>query len=576
MTIRSLILGFSLVPLASMAAQASFTLPDCAAMTAWAGSVDLSDRQALNPSTVLGFPTDFLGSEMVALYGKAAADFTVEEAAAARQAAKDCGKQASDRAEKKLLAGLEKEFSRGTGGTLEAMAKAGVALDEALADFTAAPAGLDKMSSIAGFRAMANWDRDGFSAAVRRVGRDFKKINDRIGRALASLPQAAVTERVLPVLDPQYDTSRGMVLTDVREQLAALDSSERGLRSFDRDAGKIVEPVLPLLPSDDGAVLAQEVAARKAAIEQALIGDAMAGFEERPINLATLRDVEAATSRGLAGALSPQNKDAFTTALSARRQAVALALVESVSTDFRGLQILPQLREELLKAPMGFASETDLAAIEAAVAEKQAALGGKVTQDLLVQIEAVPLESKAFAALDGLADERALRLLSTEDVARIREAAGERRSEVGEELFDLLTDELDGFDDSEQSLAVIDTILLPDINGWPASAAEYKDRFRQPVLEKRGEILAELTEAESGPLRGRVYADRGGSLKLEFADGGKVYVSAAGSQTIVAAYEEDGETRVLVTLPQGTLVFTREARWLTGGPAPLERIDNRS
>jgi len=330
------------------------------------------------------------------------------------------------------------------------------------------------------------------------------------------------------------------------------------------------------LPPDDGAVLAREVAARKAVIEQALIGDAMAGFEARPINLATLRDVEAATSRGLAGALSPQKKEAFTAALAARRQAVALALVESVSADFRGLQILPQLRDELLKAPVGFVSETDLAAIEAAIAEKQAVLGGKVAQDLLVQIDAVPLESKAFAALDGLADERLLQLLGAEDAARIREAAGERRSEVGEELFELLTDELDGFDDSEQSLAVIDTILLPDINGWPASAAEYRDRFRQPVLEKRGEILAELTEAESGPLRGRVYADRGGSLKLEFADGGKVYVSAAGSQTIVAPYEEDGETRVLVTLPQGTVVFTREARWLTGGPAPLERIDNRS
>lgn len=576
MMFRPLILGLVLAPLASFNAQAAFTLPDCAAMTAWAGSIDLRERQALNPSTVLGFPTVFLGEEMAAVYGKPAPDFTFEEAVAARDAAKVCGKQAGSKAEKKVLAVLEKEFSRGTGPTLEAMEKASVALDEALVDFTAAPAGLEKMSSIAGFRAMVDWDRNGFLAAVRRVGRDFKKINDRIGRALASLPQAAVAERVLPVIDPQFDESRDMVLSDLREQIAALDGSERGLRSFDRDAGKLVEPVLPLLPPDDGAVLVQEVAARKVAIEEALIADAMAGFEARPASLATLRDVEAATSRGLASALSLQGKEAFTAALIAHRQTVALAMVDSVSADFRGLQLLPQLRDELLKAPAGLVGAADLAAIDAAIADKQTALGGKVTQDLLVQIEAVPLESKAFATLDGYSDERVLRLLSTEDAAKIREAAGERRAEVGEELFELLTDELDGFDDNEQSLAVIDTILLPDINGWPASAAEYKDRFRQPVLEKRGEILAELTEAESGPLRGRVYADRGGSLKLEFADGGKVYVSAAGSQTIVAPYEEDGETRVLVTLPQGTVVFTREARWLTGGPALLERIDNRS
>ena len=575
MTFRSLILGVFLIPLASPAADASFSLPDCGAMTAWAGSIDLGERQPLNPSTLLGFPSAFLGEQMAGLYGKTAMEFTQEDAQAARQAAKDCGKQAGTRDDKKLLAVLEKEFARGTGKTLEAMEKALPALDAALAEFTAAPDGLDKLRSIIGFRAMATWDRDGFKDAVRHVSRDFRKINDNVSRALASLPQSAVAERVLPAIDPQYDASRDAVLAEVRAQVAALDGSERGLRTFDKEARKVVQPVMALLPPDDAATLEQDVAARKAAIEEALVAEASAAFAARPATLATLRDIEAATGRGLAGALSAESKQAYVAALAQQRQQIALALVASVPNDFQGLQLLPQLRNELLQAPEGFVAEAGRAAIDAAIEEKQVALGGEVSQDLLVRIDALPLESKSFAALDGYADERILRLLAAEEAGKIRAAAEQRRAAMAEELFALLTEELEGFDDSEKSLAVIDTILLPDINGWPASAAAYKERFRQPVLDKRGAILAVLTEAEGGPLRGRTYADRGGNLKLEFAAGNKVYVSSAGQQTIAASYEEDGDTRVLVTLPQGTLVFTREARWLTGGPAPLERIDNR-
>src|SRR3546814_2352120 len=84
----------------------------------------------------------------------------------------------------------------------------------------------------------------------------------------------------------------------------------------------------------------------------------------------------------------------------------------------------------------------------------------------------------------------------------------------------------------------------------------------------------EITEEQSGSLDGRTYADRSGSTKLEFDDDGRAYFTQAGGQTIVAPYEEDGETRVLVTLPQDTVVFTREGRWLVGGPLQLQRTDD--
>ena len=80
-------------------------------------------------------------------------------------------------------------------------------------------------------------------------------------------------------------------------------------------------------------------------------------------------------------------------------------------------------------------------------------------------------------------------------------------------------------------------------------------------------------EEQLGPLSGRSYADRSGSTTLEFGDDGKAYFTQAGGQTIVAPYEEEDELRVLVTLPQATVVFTREGRWLVGGPLQLQRID---
>src|SRR3546814_12150492 len=109
----------------------------------------------------------------------------------------------------------------------------------------------------------------------------------------------------------------------------------------------------------------------------------------------------------------------------------------------------------------------------------------------------------------------------------------------------------------------------------PASAAAEKTRFLEIVVAKRNAILAEITEEQSGSLDGRTYADRSGSTKLEFDDDGRAYFTQAGGQTIVAPYEEDGETRVLVTLPQATVVFTREGRWLVGGPLQLQRTESR-
>jgi len=576
---RSLMLALPLglwgAALAPAVAAAEITEPDCATLAAWAASADFNkDRQTLNPSTMLGFANAVLGEEMVALYGKTGPEFTHEDVAHARQGAKDCMKQVG-KAEARVLAGLERIYGRDLGATLKKIAKAEGQLEAGLEAFAAAPAGLDKLRAIAGLRALETWDRDGYQAAVRHMSRSFSKVADGIVRPLASLPQAAVAERVLPAVEPHYAESLDIAMTEVGQQIDAIEASERSLQRYDRVASKITEPLEVLLPEEERAALADAVAARRAAIEQELIAAGIEKLAASPPGAPSLGMIENAASGSLARVLSPEAAEGFRGTLRQRRQEVALAIVDTVPSDIQGLAALPQLANALGTSKADLVGEAEQAALQAAIAEKQAAAGAAVTQELLAAIAAAPVETGAFAALDRSADERLLRLLAPEDAATVREAAGERRSAIGDELFELVEDELDDMDDSEKSLAVIDTALLPSIGGWPASAGEQKTRFLDAVVTKRNAILAAITETQLGPLSGRSYADRSGSTKLEFGDDGRAYFTQAGGQTIVAPYEEEDELRVLVTLPQATVVFTREGRWLVGGPLQLQRADDK-
>ncbi|MEX2618063.1 MAG: hypothetical protein WD767_18400 [Alphaproteobacteria bacterium] len=555
-------------------AAAEITLPDCATLAAWAGSADFRARQTLNPSTTFGFAEAFIGEEMVALYGKTGPEFTEADVAQARQGAKDCARQV-DKAGAKVLAGLERIYGRDLGATLKAIAKAEGQLEAGLAAFAAAPDGLDKLRAITGLRAMEIWDRDGYQAAVRHMSRSFGKVVDGVVRPLASLPQAAVAERVLPAVEPHYARSRDMAMTEVGQQIAAIEASERSLQRYDREIGKIVKPLEGLLPEAERAALADAVAARRTAIEQELIAAGLEKLAAAPPGAPSLGMIENAASGSLTRVLSPEAAEGFRDTLRQRRQAVALAIVETVPESVQGLTALPQIATALGTSKADLVGEAEQAALQAAIAEKRVAAGATVTQELLAAIAATPVETGAFAALDRSADARLLPLLATEDADAVRRAADERRNAIGDALFDLVTDELDDMDDSEKSLAIIDTALLPGINGWPASAGAQKTRFLDAVVTKRNAILAEITETQLGSLGGRRYADRSGATTLEFGDDGKAYFTQAGGQTIVAPYEEDGELRVLVTLPQATVVFTREGRWLVGGPVQLQRMDDK-
>jgi hypothetical protein len=384
-----------------------------------------------------------------------------------------------------------------------------------------------------------------------------------------------VAERVLPAVEPQNAESLEIAMTEIGQQIDAIEVSQRSLQRYDREVRKIAEPVSAALPEDAQRTLADAFAARRTAIEQELVAAETEKLAAAPPGAPSLGMIENAVGSSLTRVLSPEAAEEFRGTLRQRRQEVALAIVESVPADIHGLTALPQLAIALSTSKADLVGEAEQAALQAAIAEKQAAGGAAVTQEMLAAIASTPVETGAFATLDRSADARLLRLLAPEDAAAVREAAGKRRSAIGDEIFALVEDELDVMDDSEKSLAIIDTALLPSINGWPASVSEQKTRFLDTVVTKRNAILAAITKTQLGSLSGRSYADRSGSTKLEFSDDGRAYFTQAGGQTIVAPYEEEDELRVLVTLPQATVVFTREGRWLVGGPLQLQRADDK-
>src|SRR3546814_12768109 len=81
---------------------------------------------------------------------------------------------------------------------------------------------------------METWDRDGYRDAVRHLSRSFNKLADGILRPLASLPQAAVAERVLPAIESQYAESLEIAMTAIGPQIDAFAPSQRSLPRFER------------------------------------------------------------------------------------------------------------------------------------------------------------------------------------------------------------------------------------------------------------------------------------------------------------------------------------------------------
>src|SRR3546814_19960917 len=75
------------------------------------------------------------------------------------------------------------------------------------------------------------------------------KLADGIARPLASLPQAAVAERVLPAVEPQYQASLAAALAAAGQQIAATEASPGSLPRYGPESGQTALPPEAVLPT---------------------------------------------------------------------------------------------------------------------------------------------------------------------------------------------------------------------------------------------------------------------------------------------------------------------------------------
>jgi hypothetical protein len=268
-------------------------------------------------------------------------------------------------------------------------------------------------------------------------------------------------------------------------------------------------------------------------------------------------------------------------AAAARAEAMRGGVRDSLIADMdktpataQGLAMLAQAGNALRQNYGDALGPANLAAVEKAVAARREAIGEEIAAILVKQIGDSSEGFDAFASIDQRANVAFLPQLPPASAAKVRAAANARREAVADTLFKSMKAKLGALPATDESIQAIDREVLPGIRGWPASANAVKPRFEAAATERRKAILDAVTRAERGSMRGRIYADASGRMKMEFVDRKRVFLTQPGGQTIAGTYEEEGDNRVLVSVaPNPTMVLTREGKQLLGGPTPLRRVE---
>ncbi len=342
------------------------------------------------------------------------------------------------------------------------------------------------------------------------------------------------------------------------------------------------------------AAARQAVPAHLAALEQAPASPQMlrfyaalanAGNTPQTFNAANqaagqLQGDAQAQARGLLQALRdmPQAEigQAVSATANARAASMRGAVRDQIVADVGQLPPNAQSLQWLAGAPQALRQQygtslgaDDFRPIDAAVAARRSAIGTEAEKAIVAEIAAVPANAEAFARIDQMADERALRLLPPENLAKIRSAAAEQRKKAGEVVVADVRRKLGAMPQTQESLDLIDEDVLPGIAAMPASANEQKAQLTTLAQERRTAILAAVNRVERGSLRGRSY-DSAAGFSLEFVDRTRVFLKM-GDQTTAGTYTEESDGRVVVTVNNQSMVLTREGRNLTGGPALFKR-----
>ena len=204
--------------------------------------------------------------------------------------------------------------------------------------------------------------------------------------------------------------------------------------------------------------------------------------------------------------------------------------------------------------------------IEAAIVARRAAMGETIRDEIVLEVRPIPVSIAAFRSLDAVAPEHLLALLHAAEARTVRETVAERRQAIAAELLPSFA----ALPETDDALLEIEEVILPELERLPASASAERESIERAAKARHAEILAAVTRAEAGPLQGRVY--QGPLWTIEFIDESRVVATKDARAPTVGTYEELADGRVIITVNNEAMVFSREGARLISGPIRLHRL----
>lgn len=529
-------LSFCMATLWSATAAAALKTAACADLVRLGQELDTKQVVPVNKAEGrIGIAALFAGPRMEQVFGKRALEWTPEEVAAAAEMTGACASEAK-KAKRAQDGQALTALRQGLGGlrsALASIASTDQKLEKQLASLVEAP---PVRPALVAFGILLG-AREGTAAALQKVDRELKEHANRVGswhpvqtqslNLAATLrdAQASSWAEVFPALEKRIAQLKPWAVEDATAALNGMPETIDGLRRLPNELKKIRTELTGGLSDAELAGLDKVAAARREAIEDALVGQEKERIGALPATPDGLNLLRLSQQSPVRAALSPRAAAAFDRNLTERREAIGNAVAEE---QIRQLDRFPATLEGL----------TEIDAFRANTARG--------------------LEQLAGAG----------------PAAKFREAAAKKATRIGEEAFPAFRKAIAGLPESDEGLTQFDAAVAPVRGPAGNLDASVRSKYLDAITKRREEIVAAVAKEDARlaklPLPGGIFADPKGGAKMEFRSRTKVYVTVLRDVTTEASYEVDGE-RVIIRTPTENTVMTRDGAWLRGGGLNLKR-----
>jgi hypothetical protein len=333
-------------------ALAQLKVPDCAAMAAWATTLDTNDRWRPNqidsrPSSVY---SRLMAPDTAKLFGKPPLSWTEADIRSIDIPMNDCAQAQRKAGRDDLRRNLQSLRSHAVGelpvNYLRGLNQARQAIDAALPALERAEGSIQLLAFLASMNGVSASPQT-YAAAMQRAGQvpGAAQASARsMVNALRTLPTEEI-DRAAARLVARIEPMRTQVQDRIGSEIAGLPPTAAGLQQLARMRQAVSQQYASALGADRARALDQSIVARSDAIAQSLTDSIVAAISQAPGEAGSLGQIDQLAAAPLpAGALKPAQLDAIRQAADAGRVRVSAAVLK----DYRGrLDALKPVDESL-------------------------------------------------------------------------------------------------------------------------------------------------------------------------------------------------------------------------------------